>query len=114
MERSHLNSYFYSMIKTIGTHNYFVYILTNRLKSVLYIGVTNNLKNRVYYHSKFVPNSKHFTHKYNCKYLVYFESYQNINVAINREKQLKKWSRNKKECLINSTNSNWNFWNDLI
>ena len=102
------------MKKTIGTHNYYVYILTNKNKTVLYIGVTNNLKNRLHYHRNPVANSKHFTHKYNCKYLLYFENYQDINTAIDREKQLKNWNRKKKENLIISKNPNWNFLNDSI
>lgn len=102
------------MKKTLGTHNYYVYILTNKIKSVLYIGVTNDLKTRLYYHQNPEANSKHFTHKYQCKYLVYFEHYQNIEIAIDREKQLKKWNRKKKENLINTKNSSWSFLNDEI
>jgi putative endonuclease len=100
--------------KTIGTHNYYVYVITNKLKTVLYIGVTNNLEESLYYHSNPEANSKHFSHKFNCKYLIYFEHYKNIDIAIKREKQLKKWSRKKKEDLINSKNSNWSFLNDKI
>lgn len=99
------------MKKTKGTHNYYVYILTNKAKKVLYIGVTNNLKERLYYHSKTASNSKHFTHRYNCKFLIYFEHFQSIEIAIAREKQLKKWSRMKKETLINSFNPTWDFMN---
>ena len=102
------------MLKTIGTHNYYVYILTNKIKTVLYIGVTNELNIRLYYHSNPEANSKHFTHKYRCKYLIYFEHYQNIEIAIEREKQLKRWSRKKKEQLIATKNSNWRFLNDEI
>ncbi|MDT7831719.1 GIY-YIG nuclease family protein [Flavobacteriaceae bacterium S356] len=95
------------MNKTLGTHNYFVYILTNKRKTVLYIGVTNDLKTRLYYHRNPEANSKHFTHKYKCNNLIYFEHFQNINVAILREKQLKKWKRVKKEYLINQMNPEW-------
>ena len=102
------------MKKTLGTHNYYVYIITNKIKSVLYIGVANNLKERLYYHNNPEANSKHFSHKYNCKYLLYFEHYQDIEIAINREKQLKKWNRKKKETLINTKNPEWNFLNDRI
>ena len=102
------------MKKTLGTHNYYVYILTNKIKSVLYIGVTNNLKDRLYYHQNPEANSKHFTHKYNCNLLIYFEHYKDIDIAIEREKQLKKWSRRKKENLINTKNPNWDFLNDKI
>jgi putative endonuclease len=91
----------------------FIYLL-NKIKTVLYIGFTNNLKTRLYYHSNPKANSKHFTHKYNCKYLIYFEHYQNVEIAIDREKQLKRWNRKKKENLIASFNLKWNFLNDEI
>jgi len=102
------------MKKTLGTYNYYVYILTNKNKTVLYIGVTNDLKTRLYYHINPEPNSKHFTHKYKCKYLIYFEHFQDIDVAILREKKLKKWSRDKKEYLINKVNPNWDYLNDTL
>jgi len=102
------------MLKTIGTHNYYVYILTNKVKTVLYIGITNDLKTRLYYHTNPEANSKHFTHKYNCKYLIYFEHHQDVEIAIDREKQLKRWNRVKKENLIKTKNPNWNFLNDDI
>jgi putative endonuclease len=102
------------MKKTIGTHNYYVYIITNKIKTVLYIGVTNNLKKRLHYHSTPEANSKHFTHKYNCKYLIYFEHYKSIETAIEREKQLKKWNRKKKEFLIEEKNPSWSFLNNHI
>ena len=102
------------MKKTKGTHNSYIYIITNKNKAVLYIGVTNNLKKRLYYHSHPEANSKHFSHKYNCKYLIYFEHYQEVEIAINREKQLKKWSRKKKEYLISTKNPQRNFLNDEI
>lgn len=102
------------MLKIKGIHNYYVYILKNKIKTVLYIGVTNDLKIRLYYHSNPEANSKHFTHKYQCKYLIYFEHYQNIEIAIEREKQLKKWSRKKKENLIATKNVDWNFLNEEI
>ena len=102
------------MKKTKGTHNYYIYIITNKNKAVLYIGVTSNLKERLYYHSHPEANSKHFSHKYNCKYLIYFEHYQEVEIAIKREKQLKKWSRKKKEYLIFTKNPQWNFLNDEI
>ena len=102
------------MQKTIGTHNYYVYILTNKLKTVLYIGFTSDLKKRLYYHSNPEANSKHFTHKYRCNYLIYFEHYQDVEIAIDREKQLKKWNRKKKEHLIEMKNPDWIFLNDEI
>ena len=100
-------------MKPIGTHNYHLYILTNKNKTVLYIGVTNNLKTRLFQHSN-NNNTSAFSHRYKTYYLIYFEQFQNIEHAIAREKQLKKWSRKKKEFLINLTNPNWNFLNNEI
>src|SRR5690606_9441334 len=102
------------MYKTIGTHNYYVYILTNKMKTVLYIGVTNELKERLYWHKNPEANSKSFTAKYKCFYLIYFEHFQDIGQAIIREKELKGWRREKKEILINSFNPYWKFLNDEI
>ena len=103
------------MSKIIASHNYYVYILTNKLKTILYIGVTNNLKERLYYHSNPEAHSKSFSHKYRCKYLIYFEHiFFEIEDAIKREKQLKKWNRTKKEWLINLKNPDWTFLNDTI
>ena len=102
------------MSKVKAEHNYYVYIITNKNKTVLYIGVTNNLKDRLFFHANPEANSKHFSHKYRCKYLIYYEHFSDIEVAIKREKQLKKWNRSKKELLIKSKNPKWNFLNDLI
>lgn len=93
-------------------HNYFIYILTNINKTVLYTGVTNNLKRRLYEHQNKIADS--FTKKYNCHFLLYFEHFSNINHAIEREKEIKKWRREKKEKLINSTNPTWKFLNNEI
>ncbi len=84
---------------------YFVYILTNPGNTVLYTGVTNDLKRRVYEHrNKVVPG---FTAKYNVKKLVYYEVYDNPQYAITREKQIKSGSRKKKLDLISSFNPDW-------
>ena len=81
----------------------FVYILTNPSYTVLYIGVTSDLIRRVYEHKQHTdPDS--FTAKYNATKLVYYETTQDIRVAIEREKQLKKWSRKKKDALIDTMN----------
>ncbi len=101
-------------MKTLGTHNYFVYILTNKIKTVLYTGITNNLKDRLLFHKNPLPFSKAFTSKYKCFYLVYYELFFEIETAIKREKQIKGWSRAKKEVLITSFNSSWKFLNDDI
>lgn len=84
---------------------YYTYILTNKNHTVLYIGVTENLKRRIKEHS--YPSSKGFASKYNASILVYFESTEYINNAIKREKQIKKWNRAWKEELINEINPDW-------
>lgn len=101
-------------MKTIGDHNYYVYILSNKIKTVLYIGVTNDLAGRLYFHNNPLPFSKAFTTKYKCFYLIYYEHFFEVESAIKREKQLKGWSRKKKEILINDFNPNWDFLNDTI
>ena len=81
---------------------YFTYILSNKSNSTLYIGVTNDLERRVSEHkSGLIPG---FTQKYNCNKLVYYETFSNVEEAIAREKQLKKWSRSKKDWLIDTKN----------
>lgn len=82
---------------------YFVYILTNKNNNVLYIGVTKDLIRRVYEHKHHLdPNS--FTAKYNVTKLVYFEETSDVRAAIEREKQLKGWSRMKKLFLVKEKN----------
>ena len=71
----------------------------------LYIGITNDLFRRVYEHKNDLNDG--FTKKYKCHKLVYFEEYSKPNYAIAREKQVKKWNRNKKICLIKSINKGW-------
>lgn len=85
---------------------YYVYFLTNKNNTVLYIGVTNNLMRRLYEHKKELIDG--FTKKYHVHKLVYYENYSEPSVAIKREKQLKKWIRKKKNMLINTLNPNWN------
>ncbi len=101
-------------MKTQAEHNYYVYILTNKNKTVLYVGVTNNLKERLYFHANPLPFSKAFTAKYNVKYLIYYEHYSDIETAIDREKQIKKYRREKKEVLINAFNPQWKFLNNDV
>lgn len=102
------------MYKIFGTHNYYVYILTNKNKSVLYTGVTNGLKERLYFHQNPEPFSKAFTAKYKCFFLIYYEHFQDVEIAIDREKQIKGWTRDKKEKLIDKFNPNWDFLNNTI
>ena len=91
---------------------FFVYILTNKYKRVIYIGVTNDLSRRLLEHE--TGKNLGFTHKYNCKYLIYYEQFEDIRHAISREKQLKHWCREKKEALINGFNPDWRFLNELF
>jgi putative endonuclease len=84
---------------------YFVYIMTNRWKTVLYTGVTNSLAVRVWQHKHKVFAG--FTKKYNCDRLVYRESYDRVEAAIAREKQIKGWTRAKKDALITARNPEW-------
>jgi putative endonuclease len=76
---------------------------------VLYIGVTNNLSRRVSEHNEIDLTSKSFTKRYKCNNLVYFERFSNINLAIKREKEIKGWTRLKKEQLIATLNPSWEF-----
>jgi putative endonuclease len=84
----------------------YVYILTNKTNSVLYTGVTSNLKNRIYVHREKL-NKTSFTYKYNVTKLVFFETFLDIEVAIAREKQIKAGSRAKKIELIERMNPEW-------
>jgi putative endonuclease len=85
-------------------HVYFTYIMASRSRT-LYIGVTSNLQKRVLEH-KWREHTG-FTERYNCDRLLWFERYQEIALAISREKQLKGWSRAKKIALIEETNPIW-------
>jgi putative endonuclease len=86
-------------------HLYYVYILTNASHKVLYTGITNDLKRRCYEHiHKLV---KGFTQKYNVNKLIYFEIFEDIDLAISREKQIKGYSRSKKVALNDQFNKNW-------
>jgi putative endonuclease len=84
----------------------YIYILTNKNKTTLYVGVTANLKKRIQQHKDKV-DKKSFTARYNLDKLVYHEAFQMIGDAIGREKQLKAGSRAKKITLIESINPNW-------
>ena len=72
-------------MKTI--HQYYVYILASKIRGTLYIGIANDLQRRIYEHKTGIK--KGFTQKYGISRLVYFETFQNVNEAINREKNLK-------------------------
>ena len=87
-----------------GTH-YYVYIMTNKAGTTIYTGVTNDIKRRVHEHRD--KSKSGFASKYNLTRLVYCEATPYIDVAITREKQIKRWSRVKKLELIQSDNPQW-------
>ena len=89
---------------------YYIYIMTNPSHTVLYVGMTNNIVRRVWEHKQHVVEG--FTKKYNCSELIFYESCGEVLDALEREKQLKKWSRKKKEELIFATNPDWNDLSD--
>ncbi len=84
---------------------YYVYILATSKNGTLYIGVTNDLVKRVYEHKNDLVEG--FTKRYQTHNLVYFESFEEVNKAITREKQMKKWKRYWKIKLINKFNPAW-------
>ena len=84
---------------------YYVYIITNKFNTVLYIGVTNNLERRLYEHRNMLVEG--FSSKYKLTKLVYYEETKDVNEAILREKQLKGWNRQKKNSLIATLNPMW-------
>ena len=77
-------------------------MMSNSHNTVLYIGVTNDIERRVFEHKSGLISG--FTKRYNCNKLVYFESFNDVNQAIDREKQLKGWKREKKDALIDAVN----------
>ena len=88
--------------------------MTNKNKTTLYIGVTNDLKKRYLEHKNHLIKDS-FTDKYNLEYFIYYEYFNSIEHAIEREKQLKKWRREKKIELINKINPNWqNIFDDNL
>lgn len=84
------------------TTQYYIYILSNFKRNVLYTGVSNNLTRRVWEHKQGL--AKGFTQKYKLHYLVYYEVFNDPKAAIEREKQIKSWSRNSKDKLILKSN----------
>ncbi len=90
--------------------NYYVYILANWNNKVIYTGITNNLKRRVYEHKNNMVEG--FTKRYKVHKLVYFDETSDVRAAIEREKQIKGWRREKKNELIESFNPEWkDLWN---
>ena len=89
----------------VNKMSYYTYITTNKRKTVLYVGVTNNLIRRIGEHKSGQIDG--FTKRYNVDILIYAEKYDEIETAIAREKQIKSWSRTRKEKLIETTNKDW-------
>ena len=88
---------------------YYVYLLTNWNNKVVYVGMTNDLQRRIFEHKE--KQVKGFTEKYNVHKLVYYEQTPEVEVALNREKEIKKWRREKKNKLVENANPQWR---DLI
>lgn len=88
---------------------YYVYILCNDRKNVLYVGATSDLKKRLYFHKKGLISG--FTKKYNVRSLVYYETFDSEELAYKKENALKKTNRQRKINLVNSFNP---LWNDLV
>ena len=86
-------------------HNYYIYIISNWNNKVIYIGMTNDLERRIYEHKNKIFEG--FSKKYNLNKLVYYEYTNDVNAAIRREKEIKKWRREKKNKLIESMNPEW-------
>ncbi|GAA4012807.1 hypothetical protein GCM10022408_26990 [Hymenobacter fastidiosus] len=86
-----------------------MYITTNPAKAVLYIGITNSLADRMAQHYANRGTAQTFAGRYFCYNLVYFEEYTDSKAAIAREKELKGWTRAKKEALIATDNPEWTF-----
>ena len=98
-----------------GYHTYYIYIITNKFKTVLYTGVTNNLRVRLIQHKeKITGQNKSFTSKYNVEFLLYYEKFTWIQEAIMREKEIKGWVRDKKIELIKTINPDLDFLNYLF
>jgi putative endonuclease len=93
-------------------YTFYVYILTNPQKSVLYVGFTSNLSRRLKQHKENRAQWKTFAGRFFCYNLVYYEIHKYVNNAIAREKQIKRWNRKKKENLINAFNPRWLFLNN--
>lgn len=85
--------------------HYYVYILTNWNNEVMYVGMTNNLERRMYEHKNKLVDG--FTKKYNVFKLVYYELGNDVNAVIAREKEIKKWRREKKDNLVKTLNPEW-------
>ena len=96
-----------------GHYSFYVYIITNKYRSTYYIGMTNNLGERLKQHKENIEKGiKTFASKYNIEFLVYYEKFTWVQQAIAREKELKAWRREKKLDLIRKFNPEFEFLND--
>ena len=91
---------------------YYVYLLTSKNNRVIYVGVSNDLKRRVYDHK--TKGVKGFTEKYSVNKLVYYEQTSDVITALSREKEIKKWRREKKNALVAQHNPRWNDLSNAI
>ncbi|PRY20842.1 putative endonuclease [Spirosoma oryzae] len=98
----------------MNQYAFYVYIVTNPEKTVLYTGMTNDLIRRLQEHYESRGQAEKFAGKYYCHRLVYWEYHQYVRNAIDREKEIKGWRREKKVALIQSINPEWRFLNDDI
>ena len=93
---------------------YYVYMLTNAHKNVIYTGITNDLVRRIYEHKHHLDKGS-YTDQYNIEYLIYYETTSDVKAAIEREKQIKGWNRKRKEKLIATKNPEWNdLWEMIL
>ena len=98
-----------------GYHTYYIYIITNKAKTVLYTGVTNHLKIRLAQHSENITSGNPtFASRYHVHYLLYYEKFTWIQEAIAREKEIKGWRRERKLDLIKTLNPSLDFLNYLF
>ncbi len=104
---------FYSS-KNMFAKQYFVYILCNKYKTTLYNGHTNDISSRLLEHQSKFHGSRAFTSKYNCTYLLFYEIFAERSTAFQRERQIKRFCREKKEALINAQNPEWTFRNQEV
>jgi putative endonuclease len=95
-------------------HIYYAYITTNPTRSTLYTGVTNDIGKRLQQHYEDRGNQESFAGRYYCYNLVYCEVYEDVECAIEREKEIKKWRREKKVKLIEEQNPDWRVMNNEI
>ncbi len=98
----------------MNKYTFYVYIVTNPQRTVLYTGMTNDLVRRMIEHYESRGQNDKFAGKYYCYNLIYWEFHQYVNNAIAREKEIKGWRREKKVALIESLNPDWNFLTDEI